>query len=160
MYLRKASKQKREFDLLTNHFPQEFNFVYCRGYIDKQIKKFIFRPNEENELIDIEELDLLLINKIIITKQTKNKVILLQLAKKQENFQEKYQVQKQKNTIDCTDECLNEDKNKQYLQSRYFIFYLDLKNGERIEIILNTYENFKIWINGISSILQSKSFHV
>jgi len=161
MFLRKNSinKPKKEYDILSNISPQELNFIYCQGLIDKQIKKFIFRscgdtgetiPNSNNTNT-IAELDLLLINKIIITKQTKNKIIMLQLEKKQERLQS----QSQKG---IPDECLSD--NRQYLQSRYFIFYLDLKNGERIELILNSYENFKKWINGISSILQSKSFHM
>ena len=131
----------------------QFSTYLFSTIIDKQIKKFIFKPNDHNDLIDLEELDLLLINKIVITKQTKNKIILLQLAKKQE----KLQTQK---GVALQEDCLSDDKNKQFLQSRYFIFYLDLKNGERIELILNSYESFKVWINGITTILQSKSFHV
>ena len=45
---------------------------------------------------------------------------------------------------------------KNCLMNKRFNFFLIFKNGKKIEFILFSYEDFKTWINGLSSIINKR----
>ena len=51
----------------------------------------------------------------------------------------------------------NESIRKKSLEVNYYLLYITLHNGIRIELILSSYEDFKHWLNALNSIIKHKN---
>ena len=52
---------------------------------------------------------------------------------------------------------INEELRKKSVDVRNYVLYLILNNGIRLELILSSYDDFKHWLNALTSIVKHKN---
>jgi len=115
-------------------------FMYCNSSIDKIIFEKMDLPKRLTEVL-IKKIE-----KTVVTKMTKEII----------NAHQKYRKYKKHNNNDKDlDKFLNDNNiEKRHTLVNMFLLYIELDTGIRIEIIIQNYEDYKHWVNGIGELIK------
>jgi hypothetical protein len=135
-----------EFEPFSIQKPEHYGFIRSKLFLDMNAKTIVFEAaNGKNRSFSDEILQVKVLS-IIKTKIHKNikKLIQLHVLKKQlikENKDIKKYIKKE---------------DIEYLKYKNFMFSIILDTDTQIDIILNEYDSFKKWLNGMAMLINNK----
>jgi hypothetical protein len=112
-----------------------------------------YKNDPKNNLSETFEIEVLNIEKTLVSKLTKDIISVHQFYRslnKQNIDPEKY-FQKNKEKL------LNDSSRIKFLMNKFFMLTLKLKNQDRVELIFVSYNDFKIWLNGLAILIKTIS---
>jgi len=132
--------------------PEDFGFNKYFIYLENDLMNLVFyKKDPKNILNETFEIMVMNMEKTLVSKLTKNIISVHQFYRslnKQKIDPEKY-FQENKEKL------LNDSSRIKYLMNKYFMLTLKLKNEDRIEIIFVSYNDFKIWLNGLAILIKT-----
>ena len=132
--------------------PEDLNFQKFFIYLENDLMNLIFyKKDPKNILNETFEIGVMNMEKTLVSKLTKDIISVHQFYRslnKQCIDPDKYfQENKEKLLIDSS--------RIKFLMNKYFMLTLKLKNQDRIEIIFVSYNDFKIWLNGLAILIKT-----
>jgi hypothetical protein len=110
-----------------------------------------YKKDPKNNLNEAFEICIMNMEKTLVSKLTKNIISVHQFYRslnKQKIDPDKY-FQENKEKL------LNDSSRLKLLLNKYFMLSLKLKNEDRVEIIFVSYNDFKIWLNGLAILIKT-----
>ncbi len=155
-----TNQEQNDFNPLNEAFPENSGFTKFFVYADKTLCKLNFEKLTDPSIKS--EINISSINRVLVTKVMKNIVNYLQLLTKtrRKGIDINKYVSSMKNLEEIDIDykfIMNEVFRKRCEEVNLYVLNLILNNGIRIELILSSYDDFKHWLNALTSIVKHKN---
>ena len=159
-YYREITNNSNKFNPLSDNISYEsliespYNFIKSMILLNNSYDSISFISSNENISYNLKEID--------NTAMNSNLKLIIEIHRDYR----KYKTANKNNTNCSLNDFIKKEKLKNFNYDNKFIekcalnklynFSLLINNGKRIEIVLCSYEDFKLWINGFAFIIKNK----
>ena len=143
---------------LKNLITYPYNFSKSTIFLSKKFNKIKIIPSNQKDLANSFEININQISNTLVNSTIKNIIEIYREYKKYKNFNEEGTIDEFINIMIQKNENLSRNIIEKSALNKNFNFSIVLNNKNvRIEFIMCSYEDFKIWINGLAYLIKNKN---